>query len=513
MLSAVRMVKIEKKSIRQVAKDFDINYRTLARYCTKITETDVYSNVATPSIPIGYRRNRQIFSDQLEIELKKYLLEASSIYYGLSPKEVRKLAYDLAKTNNLNIPKTWDENKQAGVEWFTSFMKRHQTLSIRLPEATSLARASSFNKHNVNLFFDNLETVIKRHNLHPNDIWNMDETGVTTVQKPNKVIARRGFKQIGAITSAERGSLVTVAASISGTGNSVPPFFVFPRVHFKEHFIRDGPPGCQGASHSSGWMTEEIFVQFLKHFQSHVKSSREKPCLLLLDNHGSHLSIDGLNYAKQNGIIMLSFPPHCTHKLQPLDRAVFGPLKKCINVEMDQWMLNNPGASLTIYNIPNIVAKSFPLAFTPINIQAGFRVCGICPFNRHVFGDHEFLASYVTDRPAATETEATQMGSALEEDDSVLPQSTPGPSTSNLSGTDHNETSDQNNQNEVTNEDNNNNNNCGFVSFFFVFRFTLIIFNQEQAYSKHLHMLFDHYQRLHLGKDQLKKKENVSPQF
>lgn len=55
----------------------------------------------------------------------------------------------------------------------------------------------------------------------------MDETGVTTVQKPNKVVARKGLKQVGAITSAERGTLVTLAAAVSGGGNSVPPFFVF----------------------------------------------------------------------------------------------------------------------------------------------------------------------------------------------------------------------------------------------------------------------------------------------
>uniref|UniRef100_A0AAZ1Y0S8 Uncharacterized protein n=1 Tax=Oreochromis aureus TaxID=47969 RepID=A0AAZ1Y0S8_OREAU len=28
---------------------------------------------------------------------------------------------------------------------------------------------------------------------------------------------------------------------------------------------------------------------------------------------------------------MLSFPPHCSHRLQPLDRSVYGPLKRHIN--------------------------------------------------------------------------------------------------------------------------------------------------------------------------------------
>ena len=52
---------------------------------------------------------------------------------------------------------------------------------------------------------------MERHNLRPNNIYNVDETGVTTVQgKPSKVIALKGHKQVGNVTSAERGQLVTV---------------------------------------------------------------------------------------------------------------------------------------------------------------------------------------------------------------------------------------------------------------------------------------------------------------
>ena len=55
----------------------------------------------------------------------------------------------------------------------------------------------------------------------------MDEAGVTTVQKPERVVTRRGYKQVGFLTSGERGTLVTIACAVSAIGNSVPPFLFF----------------------------------------------------------------------------------------------------------------------------------------------------------------------------------------------------------------------------------------------------------------------------------------------
>ncbi|GBN39962.1 hypothetical protein AVEN_275079-1 [Araneus ventricosus] len=156
-------------------------------------------------------------------------MKASDIYFGLSSKEVIRFAYTYAVACKINIPKSWTEHEMAGSDWLSAFLKRHPKLSIRSPQATSILSATSFNEHNVNLFFENLCEVLNRLNVGPADIWNVDETGVTTVQKPNKIIDRRGFSQIGRMTSSERGSLVTMAFAVNATGNSVPPYFIFPR--------------------------------------------------------------------------------------------------------------------------------------------------------------------------------------------------------------------------------------------------------------------------------------------
>ena len=59
--------------------------------------------------------------------------------------------------------------------------KRHLNSSIRQPEAINLSRATSFNKQNVALFFNNLRCL--QNYFSQNDLWNMDERAVTTVQE------------------------------------------------------------------------------------------------------------------------------------------------------------------------------------------------------------------------------------------------------------------------------------------------------------------------------------------
>ena len=387
------------KSVRSVARDFNVCHVTLYRYCKKI------KNAQPGGSPprTGYNPHNRVFSKEQENELAKYLLQAADLYYGLAPKDVRRFAFKCAVAYSLQFPKTWSEKNMAGPDWFTDFLKRNPTLSIRKPQATSLARATAFNKTTVNEFFDNLAKVLERYKLEPQNIYNMDETGVTTVQRPDHIVARKGHKQVGALTSQERGTLVTCAIAINATGNSVPPIFIFPRKKFQAHFIRDGPPGSIGTANGSGWMQEDDFVVFLKHFVNHAKPDKDDPVLLILDNHDSHLSIEALNFCKESGIILLSLPPHTSHKLQPLDRGVYGPFKKAVNSVCDSWMLNNPGQTMTIYHIPGIVREALPLAITPKNIMSGFSCTGIVPFNRNIFDEMEFAPSLATDRPNPAE--------------------------------------------------------------------------------------------------------------
>lgn len=67
---------------------------------------DIQGRATTSSVSVGYRKNRQIFTAQ---QLRDYTIKASDIYYGLSPKEVRTLAYQFSVSKQVKIPQSWSD--------------------------------------------------------------------------------------------------------------------------------------------------------------------------------------------------------------------------------------------------------------------------------------------------------------------------------------------------------------------------------------------------------------------
>ncbi|KAF6040969.1 hypothetical protein EB796_000686 [Bugula neritina] len=71
------------------------------------------------------------------------------------------LAFDYAKANNISTPANWIKDGMAGLNWFSNFILRN-SLSVRKPEATSLARQAGFNKVAVDRFFRKQSDLLAR---------------------------------------------------------------------------------------------------------------------------------------------------------------------------------------------------------------------------------------------------------------------------------------------------------------------------------------------------------------
>lgn len=165
-------------------------------------------------------------------------------------------------------------------------------------------------------------------NFNPANIYSCDETGIAVNPKSqSKVVARKGRRQVGGKTSAKRGKTVTAELCFSATGVYLPPMLIFPRVEVSNDFLKGKPPNAWAEFHKSGWMEKDTFTKWFEWFIQQTHASPENPVILLFDGHGSHVkNLQVSRLARKNGVWLLCFPPHSTHKMQPLDVGFLRPL-------------------------------------------------------------------------------------------------------------------------------------------------------------------------------------------
>ena len=280
----------------------------------------------------------------------------------------------------------------AGRDFVSGFLKRHPKLSLRKPEAVSLNRVFGLDKTSVNLYFDNLKTVLEHHDFQPHQIFNCDESGLTCVHKPVKVLAPKGKRCVSSATSAERGQTTTILIGYSASGVYVPPMMIFKRKRNKPELVDHAPPGTLSQCSPNGWIDAGLFLEYLKHFKSHVKCSKDSPVLLILDGHKTHTkSLPTIDYARENGIVIVSLPPHTSHKLQPLDRSFFKPLKAAFNSACSSWLRNHPGRRIAVDQLGELFTAAYLKAATVENAISEFKCTSIVALNPDVLPNSEFL--------------------------------------------------------------------------------------------------------------------------
>ena len=137
----------------------------------------------------------------------------------------------------------------------------------------------------------------------------------------------------------------------------------------------------------SGYIDSSLFLRWRKLFVDTVDCTKENRHLLLLDSHESHKSLEVIIFARDNGVVMLTFPPHCTDRLQPLDRISFRSLKAGHSRACDNWMTCHKGRPITQFDVIELFTTAYNTSATVASATNGFSAAGLWPFNDSKFDD------------------------------------------------------------------------------------------------------------------------------
>ena len=103
----------------------------------------------------------------------------------------------------------------------------------------------------------------------------------------------------------------------------------------------------------------------------------KRPLLLIMDGHNAHINLKVIRLMKENEIVCLILPPHCTHGLQPIDVVLFNNVK----IDWSSIVRNHfKDGNKTIRNtdIPRLMKKLFieKQSFSTTRIVSSFSRAG-----------------------------------------------------------------------------------------------------------------------------------------
>lgn len=343
----------------------------------------------------------RIFTSEEEMELVQHIKYMAEIGYGYTKINIQYMAADFCKSLGKKTP----PGEKLSNHWFYGLMGRWSSLKLAKPQKLQIARARSASAEVVTKYFRELGGVLRANNLMdaPERIYNIDETGISTEHTPPRVVCDKNLKP-QAVTSA-RSSNVTIIAGANAIGNNIPPFYVFPGKRWSDDLLKGAPSGSAGRMSDSGWSNTGIFETYVtEHLarHTHISEGKEQPATLILyDGHKSHISLTLTEWAKKRNVILFVLPPHTSHITQPLDVGVFGPFKAYYNTECQTYLHNNPGISISRYEVADLTAKPYIKAVCPANVISAFRKSGIYPFDSHAITPSETAPStiYITESP------------------------------------------------------------------------------------------------------------------
>ena len=224
--------------------------------------------------------------------------------------------------------------------------------------------------------------MLDRPDVEPWNVWNMDETGIMlSVLGSVKVLVgkddRRDYRGAGT-----KRTMVTAIECVSAYGECLNPMIIWPACTHRSNWTSYPTPGWTYALSESGYNDSFISLEWMKQvFDPQTKARADgKPRVLICDGFGSHETLEILEFCLENNIILCRLPSHTSHKTQPLDVAVFAPLKTAYRAEVER-RYRGGLTNVNKEHFTEIYSAARKLGITTKNIRAGWAKAGLFPFN------------------------------------------------------------------------------------------------------------------------------------
>ena len=308
--------------------------------------------------------------------LVKFLVQQDALGRSVRIKYIRPIAFGLARQR----PPKDRPSKSPSKNWPQSFYKRHPELRASKSGALDWNRYNIYEK--VVHWFKVIGKVLQDSDVLQENVYNMDETGIMLSKLSSiKVLVgtdnKRGYRG-----ARVKRTTITAIECVSAVGRYLNPMIIWPAATHRANWITYPTPEWHYAYSDTGYTDSYISLQWLKLvFDPQTKErANQKPRVLICDGFGTHETLEVLEFCFENKIILCRLPSHTSHKLQPCDISVFGPLKAAYRDQVERLERGCVG-TIGKEHFTYLYSPARTQALTSRNIRAGWAKAGLFPFN------------------------------------------------------------------------------------------------------------------------------------
>jgi len=275
-----------------------------------------------------------------------------------------------------------------GINWIQKFLLRYPHLDSKWSQSIEHDRLRFNCYESIEGWFRFFKGVLERYNLSIMDIYNMDEKGFAQgLLGTLRVVCDKRLKGTDKPLHKHCGTRewVSVIECICADGTAISPHLIFAG---KEHptawldcLIDCGLRGASTSATDTGWTNNEIGLLWLQEsFEPQTRQRRhgEYRCILL-DEHGSHVTREAIQFCINNKIIMICLPSHSTHMLQPLDVGIFEPMATYYKGELEAMISGQFGLTIDKFKFIKIFCKARLKTMSESNILSSWKATGLFP--------------------------------------------------------------------------------------------------------------------------------------
>ena len=362
----------DKPNVSTTANKYNVNRSTLSRR---------FNNQTNPTKRATQKS--QLLHPQQEKDLVIFINKKTE--QGIPPTTamVRNCAEQLAQ-------------KRPGNSWCQRFVDRHSDiLSKGFLSTIDSQRKGADSKRQYELYFNLVQQKIAQYSILQSNTYNMDEKGFSlgSMNKHHRIFNRIAVDRHRIIGATEPGNRewITILATICADGTWIPPGIIFAGKagNLQTTWVENVELGQHDASFASspnGWTNNKLGLAWLEQiFDKHTKKKAAQGRewrLLFVDGHGSHINMSFLDWCEQHRIYVAVYPPHTTHRLQPLDVSLFSPLATYYSLNLEQFIEQTTALSnIGKRDFFELFWPAFIKAFTPDNIASGWLKAGLFPWH------------------------------------------------------------------------------------------------------------------------------------